>query len=101
MNQIPDTTIALLEQRIEELDKQVDEIVKVSPNPAKQERRHAKKCLRALDHCRQKNLEYKTQIATAGQRNSYSKTDHDATFMRLKENLMRNGQTNPHMIFKL
>ena len=83
------------------MDKQVDEIVKVSPNPAKQERRHAKKCLRALDHCRQKNLEYKTQIATAGQRNSYSKTDHDATFMRLKENLMRNGQTNPHMIFKL
>ncbi|WP_225432291.1 transposase [Limosilactobacillus reuteri] len=90
-----DTTIALLEQRIEELNKQVDETAKVSPNPAKQERRHAKKYLHSLDHCRQKDLEYKIQIATAGQRNSYSKTDHDATFMRLKEDPMRNGQTKP------
>lgn len=90
-----DTTIALLEQRIEELNKRVEETVRVSPNPAKQERRHAKKYLRALDHCRQKNIEYKAQVATAGKRNSYSKTDHDATFMRLKEDPMRNGQTKP------
>ena len=90
-----DTIIALLEQRIEELNQRVSETVKVSPNPAKQERRHAKKYLHALDHCRQKNLEYRTQIQIAGSRNSYSKTDHDATFMRLKEDPMRNGQTKP------
>lgn len=90
-----DTTIALLEQRVEELNKRVEETARVSPNPAKQERRHAKKYLRALDHCCQKNIEYKAQVATAGKRNSYSKTDHDATFMRLKEDPMRNGQTKP------
>ena len=90
-----DTTIALLEQRIEELNKRVEETAKVSPNPAKQERRQAKKYFRALDHCRQKNLKYKAQVATAGERNSYSKTDHDETFMRLKEDPMRNGQTKP------
>ena len=28
-------------------------------------------------------------------RNSYSKTDHDATFMRMKEDHMRNGQLKP------
>ena len=28
-------------------------------------------------------------------RNSYSKTDEDATFMRMKENHMRNGQLKP------
>ena len=28
-------------------------------------------------------------------RNSYSKTDHDATFMRTKEDHMRNGQLKP------
>ena len=28
-------------------------------------------------------------------RNSYSKTDPDATFMRLKEDPMRNGQMKP------
>ncbi|WP_420908599.1 transposase [Limosilactobacillus agrestimuris] len=31
----------------------------------------------------------------AGSRNSYSKTDHAATFMRVKEDPMRNGQTKP------
>ena len=88
-----DTVIALLEQRIEVLNQRVSETAKVSPNPAKQERRHAKKYLHALDHCRQKYLEYQTQAQIAGQLNSYSKTDHDATFMRLKEDPMRNGQT--------
>ena len=28
-------------------------------------------------------------------RNSYSKTDHDATFMRMKEDHMKNGQLKP------
>jgi hypothetical protein len=31
----------------------------------------------------------------AGQRNSYSKTDADATFMRMKEDHMKNGQLKP------
>src|SRR5699024_11437195 len=30
-----------------------------------------------------------------GDRNSYSKTDHDATFMRMKDDYMRNGQLKP------
>lgn len=30
-----------------------------------------------------------------GDRNSYSKTDHDATFMRMKEDHMLNGQLKP------
>lgn len=30
-----------------------------------------------------------------GDRNSYSKTDHDATFMMMKEDPMNNGQTKP------
>ncbi|MGQ7323031.1 IS5/IS1182 family transposase, partial [Streptococcus suis] len=29
------------------------------------------------------------------ERNSYSKTDHDATFMRMKEDHMKNGQLKP------
>ena len=29
------------------------------------------------------------------ERNSYSKTDHDATFMRMKEDAMGNGQLKP------
>jgi hypothetical protein len=30
-----------------------------------------------------------------GQRNSFSKTDNDATFMRMKDDLMKNGQLKP------
>ncbi|MUT68650.1 IS1182 family transposase, partial [Paenibacillus sp. NEAU-GSW1] len=35
---------------------------------------------------------YEDQQATLGSRNSFSKTDTDATFMRMKEDHMRNGQ---------
>ncbi|RUT40342.1 hypothetical protein EJP82_25330 [Paenibacillus anaericanus] len=35
---------------------------------------------------------YETQQEILGDRNSFSKTDHDATFMRMKKDHMRNGQ---------
>lgn len=38
---------------------------------------------------------YKEQLETMGSRNSYSKTDPDATFMRMKEDAMLNGQLKP------
>lgn len=38
---------------------------------------------------------YKEQLALMGTRNSYSKTDSDATFMRMKEDAMLNGQLKP------
>ena len=38
---------------------------------------------------------YNKHLETLGQRNSYSKTDPDATFMRMKEDAMLNGQTKP------
>jgi len=42
------------------------------------------------------NLEkYEAQEKIMGERNSYSKTDHDATFMRMKEDHMLNGQLKP------
>lgn len=38
---------------------------------------------------------YEQQEKVLGQRNSYSKTDPEATFMRMKEDHMRNGQLKP------
>lgn len=39
---------------------------------------------------------YESQLGIMGEeRNSYAKTDHDATFMRMKEDHMRNGQLKP------
>lgn len=42
-----------------------------------------------------KTKEYAVQLHYCGKRNSYAKTDRDATFMRLKEDAMRNGQLKP------
>ena len=42
-----------------------------------------------------KMLEYEEKLDILGERNSYSKTDPEATFMRMKEDAMNNGQTKP------
>ena len=39
--------------------------------------------------------QYTNALHICGDRNSYSKTDHDATFMHMKEDHMRNGQLKP------
>ena len=39
--------------------------------------------------------EYENHLDILGNRNSYSKTDKDATFMRMKEDHMQNGQLKP------
>lgn len=45
-----------------------------------------------LEEYLNKLKEYTQKIHHCGERNSYSKTDKDATFMRMKEDAMRNGQ---------
>ena len=42
-----------------------------------------------------KKNEYYSHLGKLGSRNSFSKTDVDATFMRMKEDHMRNGQLKP------
>ena len=44
---------------------------------------------------KRKEYEYQYQLYIMGERNSYSKTDYDTTFMRMKEDHMRNGQLKP------
>src|SRR5699024_2247208 len=51
-------------------------------------RKTKKKCADLRD----RELKYTQQLDILGDRNSYSKTDTDATFMRMKEDHMRNGQ---------
>lgn len=53
--------------------------------------RHVESC----DEYIGKFKEYIKKLHTCGSRNSYSKTDKDATFMRLKEDAMLNGQLKP------
>ena len=53
------------------------------------------KSLDQLDQYLEKLKEYTKKLYTLGDRNSYSKTDPDATFMRIKEDAMLNGQLKP------
>lgn len=49
-----------------------------------------------LEHCGQRLMNYKECFEIMGKdRNSYSKTDLEATFMRMKEDHMLNGQLKP------
>jgi transposase len=42
-----------------------------------------------------RKVKYEEQKETFGDRNSFSKTDKDATFMRMKDDHMKNGQLKP------
>ena len=53
------------------------------------------KSVEELEHYIGKLKEYAKKLHVCGDRNSYSKTDPDATFMRMKEDAMLNGQLKP------
>ena len=54
------------------------------------------KAWETLDSLRERWEQYEESLRIMGaDRNSYSKTDPDATFMRMKEDHMRNGQLKP------
>ena len=75
-------------KKIEETIKKIDEALKDKPidKRIKQKISYAKKAW-------SKNYsKYEEQEKKLGNRNSYSKTDEDATFMRMKEDHMLNGQ---------
>ena len=57
--------------------------------------RELKRQAKELEKQRDKLYEYDSRLEQMGDRNSMSKTDPDATFMRMKEDAMNNGQTKP------
>ena len=77
-----------LKARTEKVLKKMDEA-----GIAKGPRRKAVEKVR--DEMLPKKAEYEGHLEKMGDRNSYSKTDTDATFMRMKEDHMMNGQTKP------
>lgn len=68
-------------------------------NEALKDKEVDKKVKQKLNYAKKnwpKNLQkYNEQEAILGKRNSYSKTDPDATFMRMKDDHMQNGQLKP------
>lgn len=58
-----------------------------------------KETVKLIETLEKENLpkmkQYKQHLDTMGDRNSYAKSDTDATFMRMKEDAMNNGQLKP------
>jgi len=84
-----------LELYLEDLNKKIEDNPKKSPNPDKQDRRKLKSYSRKLDERISKKSEHEEQMEKFDKRNSYAKSDEDATFMRIKEDPMMNGQLKP------
>src|SRR5690554_5156715 len=79
----------------EKIEKTVEKIEqKIKNNPKVSSKAKAK--LRYIKNNYSANLKkYEEQEKILGERSSYSKTDPDATFMRMKDDHMRNGQLKP------
>lgn len=69
---------------------------KFATSKLKRKRRADKKYLRKItEDFLPRRKKYDEHLATFGARNSFSKTDTDATFMRMKDDYMKNGQLKP------
>ncbi len=66
-----------------------------SDKELKKQQREKKKQIKELEKHRDKLGKDDSQLEQIGERNSMSKPDPDATFMRMKEDAMNNGQTKP------
>ncbi len=77
-----------VQQTIEKIDEVLSGKEEVS-KPIKQKLNYAKK------HWPDNLKRYEEQEKILEQRNSFSKTDNDATFMHMKEDHMKNGQLKP------
>lgn len=86
------------EMNKEEIDKPIDSVALKSRlselnSKLKQSNKTTDKQIAQLQEEHLPRLEkYEQQLEILGKRNSFSKTDQDATFMRMKEDHMRNGQ---------
>lgn len=76
----------------EELKEKLSAINKRLKEPSK---KIAKELQKLQDEHLPRLERYEKELEILGNRNSYSKTDQDATFMRMKDDHMQNGQLKP------
>lgn len=88
-------TPAMLIEMAGELRHALEKVPEPSTKEAKTALKKKRKQLKELEGHRDELQEYDNRLDTLQDRNSYSKTDNDVTFKRMKEDAMRNGQTKP------
>ena len=83
----------VLEEELEKLSQDIEETPVKGKDERKTQRRKLKKVLRKIkDDFSVRAEKYESYQETFEERNSFSKTNTDATFMRMKEDHMKNGQ---------
>ncbi len=94
MGEESEVTPELIRRKVQELNERLKKLNEKAPlKPKTRKARTLAKAKKTLEEDCLKRLErYQKQEALFGTRNSFSKTDTDATFMRMKEDHMRNGQ---------
>ncbi len=82
-----------LEETVEDFDKRIEESTDTKVRKQlRSERKTPKQYRKQFKDFVLRKHKYMQDLAILGERNSYSKTDHDATFMRMKDDYMKNGQ---------
>ena len=103
INKLYDTTFTASKNTINEdmekmatflKQKKQEEKIEFVYGPGKR-KSNIQKLVEALKTYQERQLAYDKSNRTFEGRNSYSKTDTDATFMRMKDDHMRNGQLKP------
>ncbi len=85
-----------LEEKIEDLSNDINHSKNVTERKTmRSERTEIKKTKKTVSENIDRQIKYQIQLDILGERNSYSKTDHDVTFMRMKDDHMMNGQLKP------
>lgn len=88
-----DQLVQKVEDVVAEYDKQIEESTDVQERKAlRSERKYPKLVRKQLIDLVLRKQKYQRDFEIFGTRNSYSKTDPDATFMRMKDDYMKNGQ---------
>jgi len=87
-------------ETVEEVIEDYDEKIETSPDveerkALRRERKFPKQAHKQLIDFIHRKQKYQRDFEIFGTRNSYSKTDPDATFMRMKDDYMKNGQLKP------
>ena len=94
-NESVEFTPSMLTDIIGELKDSLENTPVPSDKEGRKKLKEKRRQVKQLEEHRDKLQEYEAHLQTMGNRNSYSKTDPDATFMRMKEDAMNNGQTKP------
>lgn len=82
-----------LEETVEEITNKVEKTEDVAERKLlRSERKTPKQTLKQIYDFIIRKQKYENDLTILGSRNSYSKTDSDATFMRMKDDYMKNGQ---------